>query len=450
LWAPEGSGLSEGTVIPVHFKSNISQTWIVDTPGTEEKQEIPLWSLSVHKRKSQASAYAERFEPYAAQFALSLRDGLLFREKPENLARQVYRLRLDETVKLLRKVAGALVETGGQPLPGDWYLAMASDGTTGFIFSNQLAIWNIFTDTRPTVAANAPAPDARMMDIFDKTWRPEYFITMQDSGRVDLNRYQLRFGIFTDPARRQLRVELPWFSRAYNYTSIDRQDDGSFLLQPSGARIHFSMAGDLIFTPADSEITASVRRQFQTHTTVPGTIAPADDSGSATTTSANVGSTVTTPADTIVSQEPINFVFKQQTADPRSVIAGEERRRLNVLGMLVSAGEYFESLYSGILVITSTGRFTWMSYETLVPAIIPEGLGDTGEISADLFLSQELAGSWQGAFTLRFEANRRSAVSFVYRADQNSLTIVPVAADAIRLSTVVAVNPEQAIFFMRY
>lgn len=437
----DDSGLSEGAVVQVYFRSNISQTWIVDVPGTTEKQEVSLWSLAVHKRKSQAQAYADSFGDMAGLYAVTVRDGLLIREKPEIQAKQIYRLRLDETIKLLRKVTGSLVETGGQPLPGDWFLAMTEEGTRGYVFSNQLAIWNTFTEDRPVAALSAPVQDARMMDIFDKTWRPDYFITMQESGRVDLTRYQLRFGIFTDPANRQLRVELPWFSRAYTYTSIDRQADGSFLLVPSGARVHFSAAGDLLFTPPDSDLTASVRRLYQASTAVAA--ATTDQAG-------NQDSTASQAAAEQNQAEKISFVFKQQTTDPRNVIAAEERRRINVLGMMVSAGEYFESLYNGILVITSTGRFTWMNYETMMPSVIPEALGDTGEISMDLFLSPELAGTWQGAFSLRFDANRRTVVSFVYRADQNSLTLVPVAADAVRLSTVVAVDPEQAIFFMRY
>ncbi|MBU0937201.1 MAG: SH3 domain-containing protein [Spirochaetes bacterium] len=453
LWAPEASGIDQGAVLAVEFKSNISQTWIVQVPGSEERQEVELWRLSVYDNKRQAQEAAEAFAELAWIFAASRRDGLVLREKPEIAADQVYRLRLDEPIKLLRKVSGARVETGGQELEGAWYSALTSDGTSGYVYSNQLTLWDASREDRPALTSDKPAVDARMMDIFDVTWRPEYFSSMEASGKVDLSRYQTRFGIFTDPSRKQLRVELPWFSKAYNYNNIEQAADGSFILQPMGAVIYFSQRGDLVFTPPESDISAAVRRAFQAQTApLPATLATTTaDSNDAATTPAAGSTTAASGGTSATEADPaIRFTFRRQTSDPRSIIATEERRRLNVLANFVASGEYFESLYNGVLVITPTGRFTWMNYETLVPSVIAEGMGDKGEVAMDLFIHPEMAGTWQGAFTLRFDTDRRKPVSFVYRSDQNSLTLVPVPAADIQQATVLRADAEKAIFFMRY
>jgi len=474
LWPSAESGLTVGAVIPVHFKSNISRTWIIDIPGSSDKQEVELWRLSVHASKGKAEQYAEDFQTFARLYGLSRRDGLVLRDAPENLGKQVYRLRLDETIKLLKQVAGAAVETGGQALEGDWYLALAEDGTTGYVFSNQLAIWADGLDAQPPLTANAPAMDVRMMDIFDATWRPDYFAAMQASGRIDLNRYQLRFGIFADPINRQIRIELPWFSNAYKYTAIDQQADGSFVLRPSGAIFHFTQSGDLVFTPPEADISDSVRQSFQNSTApLPSTItiiaAPAVPAAAviaasqppATTPatapavaqpSAAAPTEAATATAAAVEEEPVavSFLFKRQTGEPRQVIAAEERRRLNLLATMVAGGEYFESMTGGVLVITPTGRFTWMGYETLVPAVIPANRGDRGQISMDLYLHPQLQTEWQGAFTLRFDNFLREPLQFAYKIDQQSLTIVPLPAGSVRISTVLQIDPALGIFFMRY
>ncbi|PKL08021.1 MAG: hypothetical protein CVV51_11125, partial [Spirochaetae bacterium HGW-Spirochaetae-7] len=147
------------------------------------------------------------------------------REKPDNTSEQVFRLKLGQPVKFLAKVEGAAVETGGMKLEGQWYHALADDGTTGYIFSNQLQPWNASEEAMPNLRVEAPATDASLSSLFDTTWRPDYFDFMLSSGILDLAAYQPRFGFFADPMRKVLRVERAEFSRVYKYESIERRDD---------------------------------------------------------------------------------------------------------------------------------------------------------------------------------------------------------------------------------
>ena len=116
LWPPEGSALEYGMAAPVLFKSNITKTYALRLPDSKDIEELELWRIDLYQNRKSAESAAEAFAELASVFGITARDGLLLRDKPENLGTQVYRLRLDQEVKLLKKVRGAVVETGGVPL----------------------------------------------------------------------------------------------------------------------------------------------------------------------------------------------------------------------------------------------------------------------------------------------------------------------------------------------
>jgi hypothetical protein len=342
---------------------------------------------------------------------------LLLRDKPENRGTQVYRLRLDQEVKLLRKVRGAVVETGGVPLAGDWYQALAEDGTTGYVFSNQLVLWDRSEEERPSAANNAPRLDIQVGELFNSVWRPDYFIPMADSGEVDLRSYHPRFGLFADATQRIVRVERPGFSKVYRYTSLSQEPDGTFGLVPTGVKFHFNQTGDLVLTPPESDLSAALRAS----------------------------------KDPENPDAPVTLNFRKQRDDPQVVILAEERRRLARLGTLVADGERFESEFFGVLIMTRSARFTWVGTEVLVPFIIPENAGETGAILMDTFLSPELALSWDGAFSLLFDSEKQPRVTFAYRADSDSMELAYLPSSLI--TGAIASSPTELssiAYFVRY
>lgn len=402
LWPPEGSSLGWGQAVPIYFRSNITKTYAIGVPDSDVKEELELWRLQMLKNKKEARARALDYAPLAAKFGIVARDGLILRSEPSNIAEQVYRLKLDENIKLLELSEGAEVVTGDEELPGDWYLALSSDGTRGYVYSNQLILWDASTESRPSLATGIPVGSSLEAALLERIWRPDYFIRMVDQGHVDLGTYKQRFGIFTDAVHRQIRVERPEFSKVYDYDSIERRGDGSLALVPSGALFSFTAAGDLLFTPPQGDLRQEERLA-----------AEADG-------------------------QLKSYVFVQQREDPRDVIATEERRRLTLLGELVTGGELFESQEAGSLVITRSSRFTWAGYGALAPSIIPEGAGQTGSISVDLFLDPQLAVSWRGALTIRFDGTDLPAVSFAYRYGSDYLELAWIDPSLIKGATVSA------------
>jgi hypothetical protein len=403
LWPPEASPLEYGQSVQVLFKSNITRTYAVKVPNSDNNAELELWRLDMHGKRKAAEAAASSYAEIAPVFGVAARDGLLLRERPQNTASQVYRMRLGQAIKLLQKVKGAVVETGGTPLPGDWYLALAEDGTRGYIFSNQLVLWNARTEKRPDMTVHAPRQDIRIAEMFNSIWRPDYFIPMADSGQVDLRTYSARFGLFANAIDRMVRVERPGFSRVYRYTSIAERPDGTFELVPTGAVVHYNQAGDLVLTPPVADLTAALR----------ATRNPDDP------------------------EAPITVVFSKQRDDPQAVMATEERRRLARLATLVADGERFESDMHGVLILTRSARFTWVSYDALVPNIIPEGTLGVGAILMDTFLDPEMALYWDGALSLLFDGEKRPRVTFAYRFSQYNLELAHIRPEFINGATVV-------------
>lgn len=410
LWPPEGSALGYCSVVPVHFKSNITKTYAVGVPGSSAKEELDLWRVEPYKSKSKAKAAALAYGELASVLGVATRDGLLLRTKPVNTADQVYRLKLGQAVKLLSKEAGASVETGGEKLEGDWYLALADDGTSGYVFSNQLKLWNADKEPRPEFNARETGTNASVAALFDTVWRPDYFNTMITTGLLDLAAYQPRFGIFADPLRKVIRVERPGFSQVYRYDTIEERDEGTFELAPTGATFKFTAAGTLSFTPPEADI-------------------PPDA----------LASLREAQGDKAI----MSYEFVRHENDVQDIVAAEERKRLSKLSDFVENGERFESEQFGVFIVTRSARFTWAAYGALSPTPIPEGAGETGSISMDLFLSPELATTWNGAFTLRFDEGKRPAISFAYRIDGDRLALAYLPPETIK-SAVVSATGELA------
>lgn len=366
--------VTAGTVVPVLIKSNINQTYVVEHPGTRTKVEVPIWKIELFRRKKDAETRARAFAPFARLYAVALRDGLVLRDEPRNTAGQVYRMRRDQTIKLLERTEGEAVTTGGKPLPGEWYLAMGEDGTRGYVFSNQLRIYDESEGPAAGAAASGPDMNAELDLLFSRTWRPAYFKTMIEQDRVDLERLGPQFGIFTDAVRRQIRIEYPGASRFFNYTNILPQADGSFRFEGQPLGIRFP-------DPESLELTID------------------SDYGAGT----------------------YSFIVFDQ--DIREIVRREELRRANVLSRMIADGDRFVSDEWGALTLSRSGRFTWAAYDKLIPDAVPEYAGEAGAIVLGLFPGPLLAGEWDGGLSLFFDGGSRPRVDFVYRATPGGLDL---------------------------
>ena len=118
LWNIPEYEIQSGSVVPVYIKSNISHVYIagknLNLNENEQKIEIPLWQLTEPVKKSKLSSVKEKYQENARTYANVKTDGLPCRAEPVNTAKQVYRLRKGEIIKILYKGNGQSPMTGGK------------------------------------------------------------------------------------------------------------------------------------------------------------------------------------------------------------------------------------------------------------------------------------------------------------------------------------------------
>ena len=237
MWTASDGPLPAGSIVPVYIKSNIQKVYVVGVPGTKGKKvELPLWQIELYPTRGKAAARAKSMGANISLYMVAARDGLPIRDRASNGGKRVFRLREGQSVKVLDKVEGETVSTGGETLPGSWYKVLSDDGTIGYVFSYAFQLYDESKEGPPAIAAAKEALSGRVDLIFSRSWRPEYFQEMLDDGRIDLDFFSQRFGVFVDAIRRQVRIELPAASQVFNYASIT-ESDGTYAFEGTPLRV---------------------------------------------------------------------------------------------------------------------------------------------------------------------------------------------------------------------
>ncbi|HRY72269.1 MAG TPA: SH3 domain-containing protein [Spirochaetia bacterium] len=460
LWtAPEGP-LPAGSVVPVYIRSNINKVYVVGSLDGKKKLELPFWQVELFPSKPKAKARVAEFGPAVSLYLIASRDGLPVREKPSNGARRIYRLHEGQSVKALAKVEGEVVKTGDEVLLGDWYYVLTDDGSRGYAFSNTMRLFDEATESAAAPAlAQASGSPARADLLFSRSWRPEYFQEMLDDGRVDLDLFSARFGLFTDAVRRQVRIELPSVSQVFDYDSLS-EEGGSLVFEGTPLRVRFEGERRLV-----ADWSGRSAQALQPEAEEPGSAGPAADSGAEAPKPGADG----------------RAVFTILSKELRDAVRDEELRRQKLLDAFLAFGEEWVYEPSGAeppdpaaaqapassLVLSRSKRFSWTGVGALPSGYLPEdvaaALGEapglafaspaetvagaasqtgaagsagaappgesakaaTGEAAFRLFLAPSLSGEWSGAVSLRFDQGAGGWTDFLFRLRDGSLELEP-------------------------
>lgn len=479
LWTASEGPVPAGSVVPVYIRSNINQVYVVGSLDGKKKLELPFWQVELYGSKAKAKAAAGKFAPVASLYLVASRDGLPVRDAPRiEDNNRVFRLRDGQSVKILEKVKGEEVRTGDTVLQGDWYFVLTDDGTRGYVFSNTMSLFDESTAAAapPETAASTAAVDVKVDNLFAKAWRPEYFQSQIDDGKVDLDTFDPRFGLFADAVHRQIRIELPGASEIFNYSSI-AEEGGAFVFEGSPLRVRFQSQKTLVadWTGVDASATAA--------------IAPAPATLADTTAAAVGGALSGTVSDASTSVAPGasgKATFVVVDSDVRDVIRTEQLRRQKLLLAFLANGSDWSLLVSdnvapddGVgavaveetanaggngaagdagqvpndtgaagnvdnaaavgkpsasrLILGAKGRFSWSDTDKVPAGYLPLGLAPgpaaSGDLALRLFLDRNLQLSWEGVVSFRFDNAPGSAwVDFLYRMDGENLVLVPVAS----------------------
>lgn len=376
LWNIPEQKMQAGQVLPVYIKSNISHVYVVAN-ADGEKFEIPLWQLTDPVKKGKINSLVEKYAENAHTYATVKMDGLPCRAEPVNTAKQVYRLRKGEVIKILYKGNGAKPMSGKNALEGDWYRILTEDGTLGWCFSYNLNLYE--TDITGSRVGGQEIvveeeEDKAYSVICSNSWYPEYFRSMIDSGDIDITKLHPSYKFFIDTENNKVTLNTLAIHESWNYEGYVKTDDREYNLKNIPVKIIYKNGAFIVLRYTD-------------------------ESGK--------------PQD-------LNFVTISENIS--EIITAEKERRSKSYEKLVSHGPEYSSSNYGKLSFQEEGVIKWTGFKLLVPSIIEAGSKSNGSASVKYSLSKELKKSYDGVVTFKFEGSS-SEVNFLYKLEDGGLRL---------------------------
>ena len=380
LWNNPEQEIKSGDVLPVYIKSNISHVYIagknLNLKENEQKIEIPLWQLTEPVKKSKLSAIKEKYQENARTYANVKTDGLPCRAEPVNTAKQVYRLRKGEIIKILYKGNGQSPMTGGKPLPGEWYKILTDNGTTGWCFSYNLDLFET-DDNGNRIGGNDFVDEVQEDEIYklivSNVWYPEEFRSLIDSEDIDLSKIHPSYRFTIDEENKKVSLNTQKIHESWIYEGYSKIDDREYELKNISIKIIYRKADYIV-------------------------VRYTDETGK--------------PQD-------LNFVTIKE--DLNEIISKEKQRRSEELMNLWYKGPYSSQSY-GKLSFTEDNLFKWTGFKLLVPSVIPAGSKNNGSAQIKYSLSKTLKKDYDGIVTFTFEGSSQE-ISFLYKMDDGGLKL---------------------------
>lgn len=380
LWNNPEQEIKSGDVLPVYIKSNISHVYIagknLNLNENEQKIEIPLWQLTEPVKKSKLSAIKEKYQENARTYANVKTDGLPCRAEPVNTAKQVYRLRKGEIIKILYKGNGQSPMTGGKPLPGEWYKILTDNGTTGWCFSYNLDLFET-DDNGNRIGGNDFVDEVQEDEIYklivSNVWYPEEFRSLIDSEDIDLSKIHPSYRFTIDEENKKVSLNTQKIHESWIYEGYSKIDDREYELKNISIKIIYRKADYIV-------------------------VRYTDETGK--------------PQD-------LNFVTIKE--DLNEIISKEKQRRSEELMNLWYKGPYSSQSY-GKLSFTEDNLFKWTGFKLLVPSVIPAGSKNNGSAQIKYSLSKTLKKDYDGIVTFIFEGSSQE-INFLYKMDDGGLKL---------------------------
>ena len=380
LWNDTEHKLSDGTVVPVYLKSNISKVYVIGLPDSKEKVEVPLWQLSAPEKKSKAIKRAAKYEEYKNTYAKSAIDGLPIRADKVNTSKQVYRLRKNETVKTLYKGNGVAPQNGGVPLEGEWLHVLTANGTEGWCFSYNLRLYEMKADEvavqDASVQESVEEEEDNLIDeILNTVWYPEYYSSMVAKKQIDLEYFNTTYKFITGFTGGTVSIVLPELELNYPFAGTTKTEDREY---------------DFNDTPL--HITVRSPRSI--------VLKYSDERGM-----------------------PHSYNFTSLGGrNVEQLISDEIDRRQNEYKTISTSGPDFKSGNYGKISFNDGNQFSWSGFNKLVPSVIPSGAKGHGKIEIKYFVPAELKSSWDGIMTFHFDSAEKE-VNFLYKREDNGIRL---------------------------
>ena len=376
LWNIPEQHIKSGDIVPVYIKSNISHVYVIGTESGE-KIEVALWQLTEPVKKGKVKSVAAKYSENAATYASVKLDGLPCRAEPVNTAKQVYRLRKNEIIKILYKGKGQAPMAGKTALEGDWYRILTEDGTLGWCFSYNLNLYETDADGQRIGAAEIveeEEDDERWQTVVENVWYPDYFRPMIDSKNIDLALIHPLYKFTIDEEGKKVSLNTTSIHESWDYDGYTKTDDNEYTLNGISLKIIYRRAGYIVLRYTDS-------------------------SGK--------------PQD-------LNFITISENIS--DIVNEEKIRRTQAYMQIYTHGPIYSSSSYGKIEFIEDGSFRWNGFKLLVPSVIDAGTKSTGSAQVKYSLSKDLGASYDGVLTMKFDGMSRE-VNFLYKLDGNALRL---------------------------
>ena len=401
LWDIPERDLRDGDILPVYIRSNISHTYAVSAPDSKDRFDIPLWQITTPASRRETKKIKLRYAEFLHRYASVKLDGLPIRAEPVNTARQVYRLRKGEIIKILYKGEGQAVMTGSDALEGNWLRVLTSSGTQGWCFSYNLELFEM--QKGGEAAPGARSGEEEKDDAFEKLagtiWYPDYYRSMIREKRIDPIRMNAAYCFTVDAENQKVSLNLPERYGSWEYGAATKTADGEY-------------------TFTDTPVKVSVRDNYIAVTC-------ADDAGR--------------PRD-------YNFIALGDDVDIAALVAEEKERRGAEYVRIAAAGPNFKSAAYGQLSLKRDGSFTWRGNRRLVPSLIAESAKGGGTVGIDYFIDELLSPQYDGVLSFSFEG-MKAKVNFLYKIEANGIRLEDAAEARFEGNTLVRRGASPLVIF---
>lgn len=382
LWNIPEKGIAAGEVVPVYIKSNISHVYVAGF-SDDSKFEVPLWKMTAPEKKKAAAVTSEKYKEYALTFASAKIDGLPIRAQSVNTAKQVYRLRKGEIIKVLYKGTGQAVMAGQNPLEGDWLRVLTSDGTQGWCFSYNLALFE--TDIMGNRVGGEEIveeekTDAYMEKVINTVWYPDYFKTLIDSNNIDISRLNASFRFTIDEENKKVNLNMTDIHESWDYDGFTKRDDKEYALNGIPVIVYYKNAGFIVLRYTGE------------------------------------------------SGKPQDLNFVAINTNLSDVIAAERDRRTKAYASIYKHGDVYKSSTWGTLSLTEDGAFRWTGNKQLVnQSIISPVAKSGGTVNVKYTVSSKLKDTYDGVLTFLFEGTSEE-VNFLYKLESGAIRLEDASA----------------------
>lgn len=398
LWGIPEHKIQDSEIVPVYLRSNINHVYVIGTPDGE-KLEVPLWKITEPSSKRKAKKVLEEYNEFEHQYATVKLDGLPCRAEPDNTAKQVYRLRKGETIRILKQGEGMTVTNGKEVLAGSWFKILTLNGTQGWCFSHNLNLFTMDIDGN-AVGGEILAEEEEEVGnenfdaILNQTWYPDSFSSMLDGENVDLTILNASYNFKIDTDKEKVTLSFPpnkekdqkaiWAS--WKYSGYVKSSSNQFNL---------------------TEIPITIILKRDDYIVVRYT----DNSGK---------------------PQELNFITIEEEKLTEA-ISNEKNARYAKFKKVINNGPYASANY-GNLTVKSDYSFTWTNFDELVGTIIGSYAKTTGTISTRYSLSKQIAGNYDGVLAFKFDG-QKDEVLFLYKNE----------ADGLRLEDATSAKLEEGI-----